>query len=225
MIGIFEGQRAKNIKLILQSLLTGPKTAKEIAEFIYLKPCLPGARINSNEVKSIESIITRKKQNGAIPVLESKKYIARVNDKWDLTQKGSGVAMMLFNVGQLFSYLKDETQSFFVTYTKSMLESPFYKDFERITLKNGLLDKEKRGTAHSLVTTFPLVLQFLQNAVNELASESLDIDEMSNEDFMSRIQFRMAFYSFNIMYGDQIQRAMRFASSEYREDKAKREAH
>lgn len=225
MIGIFEGQRAKNIKLVLQSLLTGPKTAKEIAEFIYLKPCLPGAKINSNEVKSIESIITRKKQNGAIPVLESKGYITRAGDKWDLTQKGSGVVMTLFNVGELFSYLKDETQSFFVSYMKSTLESPFYKDFERIALKNGLLDKEKAGFARSLVTTFPLILQLQQNAVNELACESPDIDEMSNEDFMSRIQFRMAFYSFNIMYGDQIKRAMRFASSEYREDKTKREAH
>ncbi|MGC8999058.1 MAG: hypothetical protein ACP5JW_06680, partial [Candidatus Bathyarchaeia archaeon] len=75
MLGIFEGKKAENNKLILKSLVFGPKTTNQIAEYIYLnqKPQIKTKRTIKKEIRKIVSIIARK--GSRLEELEAKQYI------------------------------------------------------------------------------------------------------------------------------------------------------
>jgi hypothetical protein len=225
MIGIFQGQGAENRKLVLKSLVSGSKTPTEIAEWICRNKNgrIYTGTVSRKTVKSNVQMITRKKQNGSIPILESKKYIDRDNDKWDLTEKGAGVVLALYsNVGEIYPELT-EVAGFFAENAKTILNSPFYKDVEKLAIKSRYFDKDRIRTMKNITTSLPLFLHLMRDAVCELIAQGLNFDDMSNEEFMKRVQFRMAYYSFNIMYGDQLGKAMRIASREFKEQKDKKQ--
>ena len=181
MLGIFRTKKAEYNKLILKSLVTGPKITKEVAEYIYFnRKQQPKLRLrktkepNGNEVKSIVSIISRK--NARFDELERLHYIFRENNLWNLTVKGACVALTQFNsIMEIFSYIK-------VDLALDGVEKEIYKNPMMRMLMTYYTDKDEIRKIFKFGKS-PEFLQLWKDYTNELRTQGVDLDKMSDREF------------------------------------------
>lgn len=180
MLGIFQTKKAEYNKLILKSLITGPKITKQIAEYLYFnRKQEPKRRLrkakepNENEVKKIVSIISRK--GSRLDELEKYGYTFQENNLWQLTTKGTCVALTLFkNIMEVFPYIR-------VDLTTEIIEREFYK-IPVIKSLTKIYPKEKMDKLFTFGKT-PEYLQFWKDYANELISQGVDLDGMNENQF------------------------------------------
>jgi len=183
LIGIFQGKKMEYNKLILKSLVTGPKTTKQIAEYIYYnrrqKPKLrlhpkKAKEPNENEVKKIVSIISRK--GSRLEELVTKEYIFRENNLWDLNIKGFCVA--LTEVNSIIEFYPSINQ----IETLNEIQRKLYK---QPLIKQILKNDIPKEDADRMLDFFksPKYFQFLKDSTNELLKQGLDLDKVN--DFFS----------------------------------------
>jgi hypothetical protein len=171
LIGIFQGKKEEYNKLILKALVSGRKTTKQLAEYIYLNRKQKPKPIEhaSNEVKTLVSIISRK--DSRLSELEDKNYIKREKNLWDLTTKGFPVALTLFNsISEILPYVEFESLS-------KMLDK-----IHEIPVIDAFLSNKKLKEIENLGKS-PQFLQHMKDCTNELISKGSDSDTMSLEEF------------------------------------------
>lgn len=193
MLGIFEGKKGENNRLILESLLLGPKTTKQIAEYVYNHrkgEAKPGDHAG-NETKAIMSIISRK--GSRLEELRHKHYIEQDNALWELTIKGFHVALTLFdNVGQFWPQVKSDQLS------------ALMKAIHEIPIVDALISDKRLKKIESYGTSSKFI-ERLRDCTRELIAQGVDIDSMSEEQFrlliLSKIAYAlgMEFLNINIL--------------------------
>lgn len=192
MIGIFEGKKREYNKLILKGLVFGPKTTKQIAEYIYLNPkaVIKPQKLNQNEVKTTVSIISRK--GSRLEELETKEYIYRKENLWYLTVKGMGVALEFYDsINEVFPYVKPFLHSIVEDFRKTINENPMFQFMKKIE------KKAFRSTFRFFESSeFP---QFLKDFTNGLIRQGVDLDKTSLKDFIG-----MWLGKFFLMYAPRI---------------------
>jgi hypothetical protein len=180
MLGIFQHKKEEYNRLILKSLAFGSKTTKQIGEYIYLnREERPKPKDNmENEVRTIVSIISRKGYR--LEELKSKQYILQEKGFYNLTAKGMCVALTLFNtVSDIFPYFKSD--STMQVLKERIYEVPQIKSFVQAYLP------EKTIASWFEFAKSPEYLQFLKDYANELISQGVDLDRMSENEFQTAL--------------------------------------
>lgn len=179
-LGIFQTKKREYNELILKSLVFGAKTTNQIAEYVYLnRKSIVQTKVNRNEVKTIVSIISRKQSR--LEELESKGYIFRKDNLWNLTLKGLGVALTFFDSLELI-YPK----------VKPLLHSTV-QDFAKQIDKNPTLPAilSLGSIEGAKLFESPQFLQLLKDLTNELMRQGLDLDQISKENFFATLAGRI----------------------------------
>lgn len=195
MLGIFQHKKKEYNRLILKSLVGGPKTTTQIAEYIYLnrkrdlnrKMSIKPKRLNGNKVKQIVGIISRRteKQKGRLQELEAKHYIKKDTNLYRLTMKGRPVALTLFSdITKAWPYVVNESTELFMRDIVNELDDipyleqiPFAKDF----LDKGKIAKALRvGLSPRFMTRF---IEMLRDCTNDFINQGLNIDDMDEHEF------------------------------------------
>lgn len=188
LLGIFEGKKSENNKLILKSLVFGSKTTTQIAEYIYHnrseKP-KPKDTVNvRNEVRKIIAIISRRttKQKGRIFELEDKGYISRENNLWQVTSKGLCVGLTQFNsIMEVYPYVKIDVD----------IDS-IERAFSRFPIGKAVKKSYPRFNIRKILTVgkSPELFQFWKDYTNELISLGVDLDRMNDFEFKGLLASR-----------------------------------
>ena len=176
MLGIFQGKKAKNNKLILKSLATGSKTTKQIAEYVYLnrKNTMKPLKLDNNEVKKIVSIISRK--GSRLDELKAKHYISRKNNLLQLTIKGACVALTQFNnIMEVYPLL--QVNSIVNAFAKEFHKHPT----TRMLLKSSSVKKEEIDKALAFGKS-PKIPQLFKDYTNELIKQGVNLDKMPDSE-------------------------------------------
>jgi hypothetical protein len=180
LIGIFQGKEAENHRLILKGLVFGPKTTKQIAEYIYLnrRAAVKPQKLNFNKVKTIVSIISRK--GSRLEELEIKEYISRKENLWQLTPKGMGVALTSYDsIVEIYPYVKPFLHSIVEDFRKTVNENPMFQFMKKI-------EKNAFKISFNFFESQDF-LQFLKDLTNELIRQGVDLDKTSLKDFLSML--------------------------------------
>jgi hypothetical protein len=179
LLGIFQTKKAQYNKLILKSLVTGPKTTNQIAEYIFLnRRERTLTERKGNEIKKIVSIISRK--DSRLDELETKQYIHHKDNLRELTPKGMGVALTFFDsITEIFPYVKPFLHSIVEDLEKNLRENPMLQSLGRI-------EKRAFQTSFDLFES-PEFLQFLKDLTNELIRQGIDLDKTSLKEFISML--------------------------------------
>jgi len=178
LLGIFQGKKAEYNKLILKSLVLGPKTTRQIAQYVYLnrKAAVKPSKPNMNEVKKIESVISRK--NARLKELETKYYIYRKNNVWHPTPKGTCVALTQFNsIMEIQPYIATYFNSIFEDTQKTIRENPYFTSLFKTKKEKQALNK------FFIIFKSPEHVQFLKDFTNKLIIQGLNLDKTNPKDF------------------------------------------
>jgi len=216
LIGIFEGKKAENNKLILKSLVFGDKTTRQIAEYIYHNRTeKPKPKDNiENEVRGIVSIISRrtKNQKGRIFELEDKGYIRR-NSKnsslWQLTSKGLCVALTQLNtIAEVFPYLTIDLDinGFENAFSTIPIGKAIKTTYPKFNLKK-ILSLGKK----------PQLFQLWKDYTNELINMGVDLDRMKDSEFKRLLANKSLEYFFKPELAD-IERMFRKVENSFSEE-------
>ncbi len=198
MLGIFEGKKAENNKLILKSLVFGPKTTNQIAEYIYLnqKPQIKTKRTIKKEIRKIVSIIARK--GSRLEELEAKQYIKRENGLWHLTSKGVPVALTLF-----------DSVNEFLPYVKLDLDlSDLAEKLCEIPLIGAFISREKLCKMLNFGASKKWLLA-IRECTSELIKQGLDLDGVSEKEFQAMLTAKLAIYFTNVELFDKLEEVLR----------------
>jgi hypothetical protein len=201
LLSIFQTKKAEYNKLILKSLVFGPKTTNQIAEYIYLnrKAQVKPKKVNKIEVKKVVSIISRK--GSRLEELENKQYIKRENGLWHLTLKGSCVALTLFN----------DTNEF-LPYVKLDLDlSDLTKKLHRIPFIETLISKEELNKMLNVVS--PKWVLTVRECTNQLIKQGLDLDNIKEKEFQLILTAKLASYYTNVELFDKLESELRRGKS------------
>ena len=198
MLNIFQTKKAEYNKLILKSLVFGPKTTNQIAEYIYLnrKAQIKPQKLNKNEVKKIVSIISRK--GSRLEELENKQYIERGKSLWHLTLKGACVALTLFNdMGEFLPYVKFNNIDF----------SDLAEKIHKIPFIGALISKEELNKMMNVVS--PNWFFTVRECTNQLIKQGLDLDSISEKEFELMLMAKLASYYTNVELFDKLESELR----------------
>ena len=197
MLGIFQTKKAEYNKLILKSLVFGPKSTSQIAEYIYLnrKAQIKPKKINKNEVKKIISIISRK--GSRLDELASKDYITRKDGTWHLTSKGLSVGLTLFDsVEEFLPYVILDLD--LSNLTKKLHGIPFLEAFISGETLNKMLNP--RASKKWILA--------IRECTNELIKQGLDLDNMSEKEFQIVLSAKLVSYFTNVELLDKFEREL-----------------
>lgn len=177
MLGIFQTKKAQYNKLILKSLITGPKTTNQIAEYIFLnRKERTVTERKGNEIKKIVSIISRK--DSRLDELETKQYIQHKGNLRELTPKGMGVALTFFDsIAEIVPYVKLFLHSIVEDLEKNLRENPMLQSL-------GKIEKSALKSSFDFFES-PEFPQFLKDLTNELIRQGVDLDKTSLKEFIS----------------------------------------
>ena len=176
MIGIFQHKKEQYNKLILKSLLFGPKITNEIAEYIYLnrKAQIKPLEVNKRERNKIVTTISKK--GSRLQELKKYKYIFQEGDIYKLTMKGKAVALTLVDsVYDVMPYLYEEHRKDIPDAIRLVEVTPFLKK---------LLNQEMLRELLHIAST-PELYQRIKDITNRLIIHGVDIDNMSNLEFQN----------------------------------------
>jgi len=185
MLGIFQHKKKEYNKLILKSLVGGPKTTTQIAEYIYVnrKRAIKPKKLNRNKVKQIVGIISRrtKNQKGRLQELEAKHYIKKDNNLYRLTMKGMPVALTLFNnITEVWPYIINKsTESTIQNAVRELDDIPY---LEQIPFLKDFLNKEKITEVLRALSS-PRFFEMLRDCTNDFIHHGVNIDEMDEHEF------------------------------------------
>lgn len=197
MLRIFQTKKAEYNKLILKSLVFGPKSTSQIAEYIYLnrKAQIKPKKINKNEVKKIISIISRK--GSRLDELASKDYITRKDGTWHLTSKGLSVGLTLFDsVEEFLPYVILDLD--LSNLTKKLHGIPFLEAFISGETLNKMLNP--RASKKWILA--------IRECTNELIKQGLDLDNMSEKEFQIVLSAKLVSYFTNVELLDKFEREL-----------------
>jgi len=197
LLGIFQTKKAEYNKLILKSLVFGPKSTSQIAEYIYLnrKAQIKPKKINKNEVKKIISIISRK--GSRLDELASKDYITRKDGTWHLTSKGLSVGLTLFDsVEEFLPYVILDLD--LSNLTKKLHGIPFLEAFISGETLNKMLNP--RASKKWILA--------IRECTNELIKQGLDLDNMSEKEFQIVLSAKLVSYFTNVELLDKFEREL-----------------
>jgi len=182
-MGIFQHGKAENNKLILKALVYGPKTTKEIAEYIYFnRKQKPKLRLhpqrakepNENEVKSIVSKISR--EGSRLKELENKNYVFQEGTLYKLTMKGKAVALTLVDsVYDVMPYIIEEHKNNMPEALQLIKVNPF--------LKRLLRQEMLREIVH--IASTPEHYQRMKDITKHLITVGVNLDDMSDLEFQN----------------------------------------
>lgn len=184
MLGIFQGKKEEFNSLILKALIFGPKTTKQLAEYIYLnrKAAIPPIKLNDNRVKTLVSQISRK--GSRIEELETKQYTYQKERLWYLTPKGLGVGLTLFSsVTDIFPQVKSWLGSISEETKREILQNPMLQILDRNIQRKAL------ARASRLIESLEF-MQFLRDTTAETMKQGTDLDKTILKEFLSLIAGR-----------------------------------
>lgn len=173
-LGIFHGKKERTNKLILQSLVFGKKTTKQITLYIIDKT----PKHRNRNYKSIYKNISWKPR-GRLPELLSKHYIKRENLLWHLTRKGYAVALTLINdadkyIGLIKNDLRDwDLDGIFKRMTQNPLMAILIRPESAKEIKKLFLSTEFYDN--------------IKSVTEELMKKGVDLDSMTEKEFDSYI--------------------------------------
>lgn len=217
MLTIFQGKKAKLSKLIMKSLQPGPRTPRQIAEYVYMNKGInrPG-KTNQREIKSLVSEITRKteKQKGRLYELNYYHYIERDGDCWELTPKGLAVSLTLYDdLTELLPRVGSELAKY-PAIAEKMYELPLMKTTQQIFKRHFKQPMIQQINTMKNLTKSPMfMLQLARDFTREIINQGMDLDNMTNENFSELLNFKYAYFSFNSLFGEQFKRMTRGMST------------
>ena len=176
MIGIFQHKKEQYNKLILKSLLSGPKITKQIAEYVYSNRKERSiTERRGNEVKKIISTISKK--DSRLEELKNKNYVFQEDNLYKLTMKGKAVALTLVDsVYDVMPYIIQEHRNTIPEALPQLLKTkPFLKK---------LLNQEMLREMLKVAST-PELYQRIKDITNRLITHGVDIDDMSDLEFQN----------------------------------------
>ena len=168
MLGIFQTKKATYNKLVLKSLLYGPKTTKQIAEYI---------KQNTAKPKNLNRLISEISRKGSrLNELETKQYIIRENSLWKLTIKGEAVALTLIDsVYDVMPYILEQHKQTIPELDKLVSVNPFLK---QILNENILREFLK-------IASTPELYQRIKDITNRLIKVGVNLDDMTGLEFQN----------------------------------------
>ena len=191
MSGIFQGKERRKNELILKSLISGAKTTNQIAEYIYLNPekGIKPSTVNRNKVKTEVSMISRK--GSRLEELKTKGYITHKDSLWDLTFKGLGVALTLFdNLRPIYPQVKSFLHSFVREFKKQISKNPTLPAFFK---SSKFIQPIKLFESRNFI-------QLLKDLTNEQMRLGLDFDQINEENFLATLFGRILQTYFSKMF-------------------------
>jgi len=182
--GIFQGKQRRKNELILKSLVSGAKTTTQIAEYIYLNPenaIIKPSMVNRNKVKTEVSMISRK--GSRLEELKTKGYITHNKDNlWELTLKGLGVALTLFDsLALIYPQVKSSLHSFVRELKQRISKNPTLPAFFK---SSTFIQSIKLFESRKFI-------QLLKDSTNEQMRLGLNLDQISEEDFFATLAGRI----------------------------------
>jgi len=159
----------------------GPKTTKQLAEYIYLnqKSAIPPSKLNENRVKSLVSQISRK--GSRIEELETKQYIFQKEKLWYLSVKGFGVGLTLFSsVTDIYPQVKPWLKSISSEANKDILKNPM------LQILNRRIQKKALARASRFMESLEFT-QFLRDTTAETTKQGTDLDKTNLNEFLSLV--------------------------------------
>jgi hypothetical protein len=203
LLSIFQTKKAEYNKLILKSLVFGPKTTNQIAEYIYLnrKAQVKTKKVNKIEVKKVVSIISRK--GSRLEELQERQYIKRENGLWHLTLKGSCVALTLFNdIDEFLPYAQTKLDLGFSDLAEKLHKLPFIET---------LISKEELNKMLNVVS--PKWVLTVRECTNQLIKQGLDLDNIKEKEFQLILTAKLASYYTNVELFDKLESELRRGKS------------
>ena len=175
MIGIFQGKKREYNELILESLLSGPKITKQIAEYVYFNRKERSiTERRGNEVKKIISTISKK--DSRLEELKNKNYIFQEDGLYKLTIKGKAVALTLVDsVYDVMPYIIEEHKNSIPEALQLIKANPF--------LKRLLRQEMLREIVH--IASTPEHYQRMKDITNHLITVGVNLDDMSDLEFQN----------------------------------------
>jgi len=175
LIGIFQHKKEQYNKLILKSLLSGPKITKQIAEYVYSNRKERSiTERRGNEVKKIISTISKK--DSRLEELKNKNYVFQEDNLYKLTMKGKAVALTLVDsVYDVMPYIIQEHRNTLPETLQLVKANPFLKK---------LLNQEMLREMLKIAST-PELYQRVKDITNRLMTQGVDIDSMSDLEFQN----------------------------------------
>jgi len=172
-LGIFHGKKRFYNELILRSLITSPKTVKQITQFICQHE-------RGKHPKHIYSVIDRPK--GRLWELSSKGYIEKREGKWQFTFKGFCVALTLFkSLDEVKPFMEVFNQMFKAQLLRMFDKHPLYALIKSEYVDEKVREILKRIEGDSSFSE--LLLLKLKEYTEGLIREGVDLDVLSVEGF------------------------------------------
>lgn len=203
MLGIFQGKKEEYNKLILKSITTGPKTTKQVSEYIYLNRAeKPKPKDNKeNEVRTIVSIVSRKKSR--LEELESKNYIIHENNLWHLTNKGTCVALTLYDrVAEVYPHIQSELPS------NSEMRAIMNRLHGVSRFLDVMISKGKISRAVKFGTSISF-FQAVKDSTNLLIQQGVDLDRASEQGFSAMLMGELIPYYMKLEELDKFQEGVK----------------
>jgi len=174
-LGIFHGKKRFYNELILRSLVTSPKTVKQIAQFICQHD-------RGKHPKHVYSVIDRPK--GRLWELSSKGYIEKREGKWQFTFKGFCVALTLLKtLDEVTPFMEVFDQMFKAQLLRMFDKHPLCAFFK---FKSEYMDERVREILKRVEDDSrfsELLLLKLKEYTEGLIREGVDLDVLSVEEF------------------------------------------
>ena len=180
-LGIFHGKKRFYNELILRSLVTSPKTVKQITQFICQHD-------RGKHPKHVYSVIDRPK--GRLWELSSKGYIEKREGKWQFTFKGFCVALTLFkSLDEVKPFMEVFDQMFKAQLLRMFDKHPLYALIKSEYMNERVREILKRIEDDSRFSE--LLLLKLKEYTEGLIREGVDLDVLSVEEFEGLIRGKL----------------------------------
>lgn len=191
-LGIFHGKKTAYNELILKGLVTGSKTVKQMAEYIYLNTEQEKRHNPENVKRSIYSVIDRPR--GRLKELSEKQYIEKRNGLWRLTLKGFCVSLTLFNnFDDVKKIIDPELFDRAVKDQMKMVDKlPLVALLKRKKAENMI--KDLFGQVENDPRFGELFLYKLREYTSDIISKGVNVDDMSSEEFCAFMGGKMAYW-------------------------------
>jgi len=197
LLGIFQGKKTENNKLILKSLVSGARTTTQIAEYILsTKNAILSKELYEKRVNNIVRIISRRteEQKGRLHELETKQYIERKNKLWHLTRKGFPIALTLFNSSNAVLQTWDESLELYLQkIIRNMIEkAPPKKNI--VWNRELLVEVLSQGAKQNCLQLLPV----LRESSDELKHQNINLDEIDAKKFSTMLVDKLLDYYFRV---------------------------